>query len=203
MVENLRARLNEKSGIHDLARAMETPFEIDAYDIGLIGSIAYSPELRKFYKETYDPTKRVFRTALERTSVPEALALISTQHALPESEQDARRILGEVARAIMNPELTQEESSIQHDRIYWKENPAPTDIVIARVGTEILDKLFKEIRTFYYEEDLNLYKPSWIQDDDWAVREKGYDCIRPNTVHHFKTEWMNMQGRFEGTIRRS
>jgi hypothetical protein len=159
--------------------------------------------MRRFYEETYDSVKKEFKTALESKSVPEALALKLTQHALPESEQDARKILGDVAETIINPKLAQDESSRQHDRIYWKENPTSTDIIIARVGAEILDKLFNEIKTFYYEKDLKLYKPAWVQNDDWAVREKGYNCIRPNTVHHFKTEWINMQGRFDDVKRRA
>ena len=201
MVENLRVRLDHESRIQDLARAMETPFEIDAHDIGVVGSIAYSQKMRKFYEETYDSTRREYRTALEPSSVPEALALRLTQYSLPKSEQEARRILGDVAETITNPELAQEESSKQQHRIYWKKNPSPTDIVIANAGIESLDKLFKKIREFQYSADLKLYKPTWIHDSEWT---RGYfaGCILP-TIHHLKTTWMQMQGRFEGIIRRS
>jgi hypothetical protein len=201
MVENLRLRLNEKSGIRDLAIAMETPFEIDAYDIGIVGSIAYSPELRKFYKDTYDYAKKAHKTALEASSVPEALALRLTQHTLPESEKEARRILGDVARIVMNSEFTNEEARKQHEKIYWIDNPSPKDVLIANIGLESLSRLLKKIREFEYAENTRLYAPLWVPK---CELEHGYEKgFISNTIHHFKTQWMNMKGRFEGAIRRN
>ncbi len=195
MVENLRARLSKESGIQDLARAMETPFEIDAYDMGVIGSIAYSPELRRFYKETWEASpKRGYKTALEPGSVPEALALRLTQHALPESEQEARRILDGIARTITNPELTNDEASKQHERIYWVENPPHENYIISNAGAKVLDKLAEKVQEFYYSKDLLLHKPSWISDSDW-LGESTQESIRSQTIHHFKTQWMNMSRR--------
>ncbi len=204
MVENLRVRLNEKSKIQDLARAMETPFEIDAYDIGVVGSIAYSPEMRDFYKacgyqDRPNPTK-----ALSPPSVPEVLILRQIQHLLPESEETAKEVLNKLAEYRLNPCISSKryQDCKERNSVYsfpYARKPMPS---IIGVGLDTIQSMYKKMREFDYAEDSLLHKPDWINELEW-LGDNFFNSIRSHTIHHFKTTWMQMQGRFEGALRRS
>ncbi len=200
MVDNLRTRVGESSDLRDLARAMETPFRIDAYDLGVAGAIAYIPSSVNIYINSWidDGNSSVQKFALTSSSIPEVMALRLVQHSLPKSAKESKGLIGGLATTLIDLGKSIDELYEEQDKIYWLKNANSAQRLIVDGGKKVIQGLYKPMREFQYSEDPFLYKPSWVKSEDWAESKEARSGILlfGTICHNFKTAWMNMQGRW-------
>lgn len=196
---NLRFKLNKESGLQDLAEAMKSPFIVSVKDIGEIGGIAYTPKMREFYSKMKDNG-----SVLDSHAVPDVVAFRTLQHYLPESEKEAKDLLGKLSEMRMNPEISLKQylNSEEWDRAYC--SPEVEGIrVIPQRGENVVGALLRRLMRFQYDERLEagVHKPLWMSESDWLGEESrgSVHSTMGYTIHSLKTAWGRMGAYFAMT----
>lgn len=184
---NLRERIGEGSDLRDLARAIETPFVFDAYDLGVAGAIAYCKTSIEQYKKSWAEEDGIAlqKFALHSESVPEAIFLRQMQFAMPRTERKVAKVLGRLAEMNLDATCSYDDYWKVKDLLFSDGHLKET---LIKYGRETARSLSAQKDIFTEDEDKYKFKPVWVSDADWRPTNGAYG-IRGEIFHCFGNSW--------------